>query len=414
MLLGGRDIDRKLSEYYLKEKNLEEYMRKYYVYNTVKCTKEVEDERKIARNGMRCIQTECKKVKEKLSGIIKQTYINPDFQMLDDGRLQITLDKFKELNKDLFNSLLPPVERVLSNQKISKFNIKEIILIGGSSCIPIVKEKLSAFFGKMPYKDGEPRNAVVTGAAIDARRRYVDNQNCCKELLNLKYTDVCPLSIGVDIIGGRICKLIQKNTQLPAEGSDVFYTCSNFQTSMLFNIYETEKPIISNDSLIGNIKINVPSNQAGESKVRLKLSLDENGILSASCIAIGSFYTASKIIREGGSLNESQIQAIITSAERTKLTDNAIAEKNYLNARWRTLHNNVIAFIDKYRNSILRNKVNVLKSFDEIKIIANREKNHDVVSENYLKGMIEEYKKRFEVYNQYAPPDRKTKFLNNA
>ncbi|KAK8843010.1 ATPase with role in protein import into the ER [Tritrichomonas musculus] len=414
MFLGGRDIDRNLTNYYLEQKNLKDYMSKYFKYDDSGCSLEIKNERKLARNNMRCIQNSCKKIKEKLSGLIKQAYINPDFQMLDDGRLHITVEKFKELNKDLFSKLLPPVERILSGKGINKSNIKDIILIGGSSSIPFVKEALYNFFLRQPYKDGEPRNAVVTGAAIDARRRYVDNKDCCKELLNLKYTDVCPLSIGTDIIGNRVSFLIKKNEKLPCKYSQIYYSCSNFQKTMTFNIYETEKPIVSNDCLIGSLSVRLPELQAGEAKVELTLSIDENGILTASAKVIGHLISEKKIIRGGGCLNESFILSKILSADRTRSIDIEKAQKQYLNARWENLHQNVLSFIEKYKDSVIKDKENVFRSFNEIKAIANREKNHDVLSETYFNGMVEEYKKRFEVYNRFAPPDRKTIFLNNA
>lgn len=183
---------------------------------------------------------------------------------------------------------------------------------------------------------------------------------------------------------------------------------------MVFNIHETEKPIASQDTLIGQLSINVPSDQAGETKVKLSLSLDENCILTAKAQVVGRYSVETKVIRQGSNMNESYINNMILNAQRNRFTDNLKVSQQQLEQRWKFLHNNVISFIDEYRKYVIKNVKNINDILNEIKIIANREKNNKVLSEDHLNRAVADYKERFAEYNKYAAPNQKTIFLDHV
>lgn len=405
--MGGRDLDNNLIEYYLKNKKMEDD-----IYQNIRSTQNVGRK---ARNYLRLIREECERIKKLFSNDSSEQLIYPDIPSIDEPELTITLDIFEELNKAIINKLLDPVNRILKFTKINKSEIDDILLVGGSSSIPIVKTKLKEYFGKEPFKDGEPRNAVVTGAAINARRLYVDNNNCFEELVDLTYRDVCPLSLGTDVIGNKMCVVIPRNSKIPVSRTHSFCVLKNFQTSSTFNIYETEDLLLSKDSLIGSLRVNLPRLQAGEASILLDLSLDENCILKAK-LSVKNYdepqYKSEKIIRQGFNLDSSFIASAISTAAKKLDKDKKVVKRRETKRKWNLLHENVILFIDNYREEVKDKKL-INDTFDQILEIARNEKKKVVSDRKQLTEMVEKYKQLFSDYNRVAAPKRKTNFLNS-
>lgn len=410
MLLGGRDFDNNLIDYYLKQKNLRNDIIPYLRYTDNVGAK--------ARNEFRLINEQCENAKMNFINETNQI-IMPNIQSLDadDQEVEITLDTFLQLNQSLINKLLDPVERVLNFSHVSKFDVDEILLVGGSSSIPIVTQKLREYFIKEPLADGEPRNVVVKGAAVEARRRFVKHDREFTELTSLKYQDVCPLSLGTSVVGDKMAVVIPRNTKIPAKMSSNFISVTNFQKEMEFDIYETESYRCTKDGYLGSLSVKLPEKQAGEVSVKLELSLNEDCILSAKCQVEGEYwhpYISEKIIRQGMILNPGYATNAIKQADANRVQDIKTVEAKRIKDNWIFLHNNVISFIDHFRDSVTRNKANINATFDKILTLARSEKQKNCTTKTQINDMVQKYKQLFQEYNRDAPPNRQTTFLDNA
>lgn len=410
MLLGGRDFDHNLIDYYINEKKLKDeiypYLNRMDQYGIK------------ARNDFHLIRDGCEEAKKNFVNDSEQT-IMPNILNLEieDQELIVTYDTFITLNKKLLDKLLEPVERILNFCNMPKTEIDDIILVGGSSNIPIVATKLREYFEKDPLTDGEPRNVVVRGAAIEARRRFVTNERIFTELTNLKYQDICPLTLGCSIVGKKMVPIIKRNTKLPAKNVSSFISVENFQSKMTFHIYETESCLCTQDSYLGSLTIDLPKLQAGEAKVKLELSLNDDCILSAKCYVEGYHdqnYISEKVIRQGGVLSQSFVESRIKDAELSKSKDKATVELNELQNHYQLLHKNAISFVNNFKQNVTINKSVVLPKLDEILALAQTELNKKCTEKTKYNNMVERYKDLFKEYNKDAPPHRQTKFLNNA
>ncbi|KAK8882880.1 Heat shock protein ssb1 [Tritrichomonas musculus] len=410
MLLGGRDFDNNLIDYYLKQKNLKNDILPYLKNTDSFGTK--------ARNEFRLINDQCESAKMNFVNETEQI-IMPNIQSLDieDQELEVSLDTFIQLNQSLINKLLDPVERVLNFSHISKFDVDEILLVGGSSSMPIVSQKLREYFLKEPLADGEPRNVVVRGTAIEARRRFVTNDRDFTELTSLRYQDVCPLSLGTSVIGDKMCVIIPRNSKVPAKCSSSFITVCNFQKQMSFDIYETESYRCTDDCLLGSLSVKLPEKQAGQVTVNLELSLNEDCILTAKCQVEGYYYSPyinEKIIRQGVVLNPEVINNAIKLGEANRVQDQKTVEEKTIKDKWIFLHSNVISFINHFRDSVNKNKKSINEKFDQILAIANSEKQRSCTNKDQLNSMVQKYKQLFVEYNRDAPPNRQADFFDTA
>lgn len=410
MLLGGRDFDNNLIDYYLKQKNLKDEIYQY-LYR-------MDNYGRKARNDFHMIRDSCEEAKKSFVHDSEQS-IMPNILNLeiDEQELIVSYDTFIQINKNLLDKILEPVERILKFCNMPKTEIDDIILVGGSSNIPIVATKLREYFQKDPLTDGEPRNVVVRGAAIEARRRFVTNEKIFTELTNLKYQDVCPLSLGTSSVGSRMVTLIPRNTKLPAKKTSTFISVENFQKKMTFYIHETESCLCTKDTFLGSLTVDLPELQAGEAKVELELSLNEDCILKAQCHVVGyndPKYISEKVIRQGCVLSQNFIESRIKDAELSKRKDTVEVDKNRVQRHWVLLHRNAKSFVNHFRPNVTVNKSVVLPKLDEILALAQAEVNkkcNDVLQYN---NMVNRYKELFTEYNKDAPPHRQTKFLENA
>lgn len=411
MLLGGRDFDNNLVDYYLTQKGLKKDIIPYL--------KRLDNFGSKSRNEFRLINESCENAK---MDFVNETEITimPNIMSLEDEdqELEVSLDTFKQLNQSLINKLLDPVERVLNFSHISKFDVDEILLVGGSSSMPLVSQKLREYFLKEPLADGEPRNIVVRGAAIEARRRFVNsNEREFEELTRLQYQDVCPLSIGTSVIGDKMCVVIPRNTKIPAKCKSSFISVVNFQEKMSFDIYETESYRCTKECFLGSISVDLPEKQAGEVSVELELSLNEDCILTAKCNVDGYYfgsYVNEKIIRQGMVLSPDLINIAIKKGEANRIQDQKTVEEQTIKDKWIFLHNNIISFINHFRESVIKNKDVINKKFDQMLEIAKTEKEKTCTSKKQLNDMVQSYKQLFIEYNRDAPPNRRPNFFDTA
>jgi L1 cell adhesion molecule like protein len=308
--LGGEDVDNVLVSHFANEFN-----KKYKVdMNT-------------SAKALRRLKTACESAKRTLSNA---SVANIEIDSLFEGNdfsTTLTRAKFESLCSDIFQRTMAPVEQVLKDSKLSKSEIDEIVLVGGSTRIPRIQELLSSFFnGKELNKSINPDEAVAYGAAVQAA---ILSGTGDEKLSGLLLLDCTPLSLGVETAGNVMTVLIPRGSTVPVKKTQTFSTASDNQPGCTVCVFEGERKFTRDCNLLGKFDLHgIPPMPRGMPQIEITYEVDVNGILQVQACEKSSGKSEKITIKnDSGRLSDEQIEKMIADAEKFKEEDEKAQKK---------------------------------------------------------------------------------------
>lgn len=300
--LGGDDFDQRIVDYLVSEFKRDQ---------GVDLSKD--------RMALQRLREAAEKAKIELSNLLTAN-INLPFITADQNgpkHLDITLTraKFEELTRDLVEKTMGPARQALADAKLTPQDIDRVILVGGSIRIPAVQEAVKKLIGKDPHKGVNPDEVVAMGAALQAGMLAGD-------VKGVVLLDVTPLSLGIETMGGVFTKLIDRNTTIPTEKSQVFSTAADQQTSVEIHVLQGERPMAAQNVTLGRFMLDgIPPAPRGVPKIEVKFDIDVNGIVNVSARDMATNKTQHISITSSSGLSSEEIERMVKDAEKNAAED---------------------------------------------------------------------------------------------
>ena len=397
--LGGDDFDKKIMDYLVAEFKKE---------NGLDLTND--------KMAMQRLQEAAEKAKIELSGMtstnVNLPYITADATGPKHLDVTLTRAKFNELTADLVENTMIPTKKALNDAGLSPAQIDKVLLVGGSSRIPAVQERLKDFLGKEPHKGINPDECVAIGAAIQGGILGGDVQG-------LVLLDVTPLSLGVETYGGIATKLIERNTTIPVKKSQIFTTAADNQTSVEVHVIQGEREMAADNKSLGRFHLDgIPAAPKQVPQIEVSFDIDANGIVNVSAKDLGTGKEQKITITASTNMSKEDIDKAVADAEK-------FAEEDKKRREEVEIRNNADQMIYQCEKS-MNDMGDKLSAEDKAPVTEQIEKLKETVKGNdtaAIKADTEELQQRFykiaeKIYAQQQPqgnvaPDAEAAQPNN-
>ena len=306
--LGGDDFDERIMNYLVEQFKKE---------NGVDLSKD--------KMAMQRLKEVAEKAKKDLSGMTSTQVSAPFISQGEDGPLHLDLTltraKFEDLIRDLVESTLGPVRQAIKDAKIKNSEIDKVLLVGGSTRIPMVQELIKKELGKEPSREVNPDEVVAMGAAIQGGV-------LTGEVNDIVLLDVTPLSLGLETLGGIMTVLIPKNTTIPTSKKQVFSTAADNQPAVDIHVLQGERQMAADNKTLGNFQLSgIPAAPRGVPQIEVTFDIDANGIVNVKAKDLGTNKEQAITITASTNLTDEEIDKMVKEAEANKEEDNKRKEE---------------------------------------------------------------------------------------
>ena len=334
--LGGDDFDERIVNYLVEQ---------FKISDGINLSKDV--------SAMQRLREEAEKAKKELSSSVTTNINLPFIAMSKDGphHIDITLSRqtFDELTADLVDRTITPVENALHDAGLSKTDINMVLLVGGSTRIPAVADKVRQLMGKEPSRNLNPDECVALGAAVQGGKlgNQLQAGSAASEIILM---DVTPMSLSIETMGGIASRLIERNTTIPTRHSQIFTTAGNFQTSVDIKVFQGERKFTRDNKLLGNFRLNgIKRAMAGVPQIEVTFDIDVNGIVNVSAKDLGTGREQSITITSSSNMTEEEIAKARWEAEVYSKQDEAYQ-------RFIDIREDAVRTLNEANNALAANK----------------------------------------------------------